>query len=206
MADGNAALRDVASSRRRRNSRGCSLYGCKLATVLLQWRVEPTACSATMAGRVDRYAAMATMVPPGRWLRYFVATADDYAALQRRPTTTLLYSDDRRLRCSTATADGYGALSRRLRCSVATADGYNGARRYQDFCFFLLDSFKLPYAQERKKKKKGRKRESFETCLVSLFSTIGSPLPILALLVGTHSLQQASFSKLPPIPPAEQQQ
>jgi hypothetical protein len=63
MADGNAALRDVASSRRHCNSqrcssRGCNSCGCKLATTLLRWQVELTNCSAAMAGQIDKYAAL----------------------------------------------------------------------------------------------------------------------------------------------------
>ncbi|CAM6020886.1 unnamed protein product [Sphagnum balticum] len=48
MADGNAALRDIASSRQRYNSRGYSLRGCKFATL------RRRCCSVTMASRADR--------------------------------------------------------------------------------------------------------------------------------------------------------
>jgi hypothetical protein len=62
-----ATLRDVASSRRHCNSQHYGLCGCKLAMLrrhycdgglsrraaLQRWQVEPTSCSAAMAGRAD---------------------------------------------------------------------------------------------------------------------------------------------------------
>jgi hypothetical protein len=111
--------------------------------------------------------------------------------------------------CSTAMAgrvDGYVAAmappGRQLRYFAAMLFGV-----VEIFGFFLLGNFNgLFYAREGKRttnsstrkrereKESEKKKESFETCLVSLFSAVGSP-PILALLVGSqqHKLPPASF-------------
>jgi hypothetical protein len=105
------------------------------------------------------------------------------------------------------------ATLRRCYYSVAMAGQVDrlfysdGAGRCRNFCFFLLDSFNgLFYAREKKndkllcaqekKRKREPERESFETCLVSFFSAVGSSLPIFAWLVSTT---QAPFSKLPSV-------
>jgi hypothetical protein len=50
------------------------------------------------------------MAPPSRWVCCFVTTADKYAALQRRPTGTLLYNNGRRVRCFAAMALGVAEI------------------------------------------------------------------------------------------------
>jgi hypothetical protein len=92
-------------------------------------------------------------------------------------TATLLCSD--------------GAVGSTTRTMAHPADNYKA----EIFVFFLLGSFnglfyvrkkendKLLYAQKSQKEKE---RKSFETCSVYLFSALGSPPPILALLVGSQ--------------------
>jgi hypothetical protein len=139
-----------------------------------------------MAPLVRGLRCSTAMVPPGRQLRCFAA----------------MVLSGRRLCCSVAMASS----GRRL-CYFATM----ALGTTKNFVFFLLGNFnglfyarekendKLLHVQERKRKREP-KIESFETCLVSFFSAVGSPPPILAMLVGSqkHKLPSTSFLWLAP--------
>jgi hypothetical protein len=55
-----------------------------------------------------------------------------------------------------------------------------------------------PLRTRKKEKKRARKRKkkNYEICLVSLFSAVGSPPPILAMLVGSQQHKLPSISSL----------
>jgi hypothetical protein len=138
MADGNAALRDVASSQQRCNSercssRGCSSRGYKLATL------QQCCCFVAMASRTD--GLLCSNGRPGQRLHCFVA----------------MVPLGRRLRCSVAMVPP----GRRLRCSQRWQ-----ASTAEFFVFFYSTASTASFMHEKKRitnsstRKRERKKEN----------------------------------------------
>jgi hypothetical protein len=155
MADGNAALRDIASSRQRYSSRGCnscgySSHGCKLAT--LRWRY----CFAAMASQADELLWRAGSTAP-------LLCNDDAAG-----STATLFCNDGARRTNSYRAEFFYFFF-----FLGSFNGLFYARE--------KENDKLLYAQvhaREKEKKKARKRKK-ERALKPVWSSSSQLLVLL---------------------------